>query len=287
MRKRRLKRLKDLHQGRPPIAKYSPTISSKATRAIIRRHHTLQKQRNKSLAEGDIANADDLMTQIEHDGGIEMYQRASLLGQSRERGGDSSKVMLNWLQPLFSKLDVSKSTSKVRILEIGALSDSNACSNSKLFEVERIDLNSQSENIKQQDFMERPTPRQDNEKFDIISLSLVLNFVPDAAGRGSMLMRISTFLRTSKNLDTEQAIFPCLFLVLPASCITNSRYMDEARLDEIMTNLGYVCVHKKLSKKLVYYLWHLRTPNPAPNTFRKKEVRSGKTRNNFSIVINL
>ena len=69
------------------------------------------------------------------------------------------------------------------MLEVGALSTSNACSRSGLFEIERIDLNSQAEGITQQDFMERPLPKDSSEQFEIISLSLVLNYVPDAIGK--------------------------------------------------------------------------------------------------------
>jgi 25S rRNA (adenine2142-N1)-methyltransferase len=172
------------------------------------------------------------------------------------------------------------------MLEVGALSTKNACSRSRLFEIERIDLNSQAEGIKQQDFMERPLPLDEKEKFDIISLSLVLNYVPDPKGRGNMLLRTLKFLRFQQYSGDLQTFLPSLFLVLPAPCVTNSRYMDETKLEALMGSLGYVTVKKKLSNKLVYYLLRMSAAiGKRALSFKKEELRSGKARNNFAIVL--
>jgi 25S rRNA (adenine2142-N1)-methyltransferase len=190
-----------------------------------------------------------------------------------------------------------KAEPKLKLLEVGALSTSNACSKSGHFDVQRIDLNSQGDGILQQDFMERPLPKSAAEQFDIISLSLVLNYVPDAPGRGEMLKRTCQFLDTRHRIDRDaavQAVFPALFLVLPAPCITNSRYMDEGRLGEIMGSLGYVLLQRKQTAKLVYYLWQLKSlPSEArtktktkTRKFPKKEVNPGAGRNNFSVIVN-
>lgn len=280
-------KLKSLSHGRPPTAKPICAISSKKTRTLIRTHHTLEKQRAQAIADGDDAKAALLSEKIEAQGGIESYQRASLLGQANERGGDSSKVLMEWLQPLVPTLkERANDGQRLRMLEVGALSVTNACSKSHLFEVERIDLNSQAEGITQQDFMERPLPKDAKEQFDIISLSLVLNYVPDPLGRGKMLLRTLDFLDQRKLSPDLQDRFPCLFLVLPASCVTNSRYMDENRLESILASLGYVQMEKKLSNKLVYYLWRLDTEKVRQSiVFKKEELRAGKTRNNFAIVL--
>jgi len=275
-----------LSHGRPPTVKRIQSISSKATRTLIRSHHTLEKRKAKAIADGDEAKAAALAREIELQGGIESYQRASLIGQANDRGGDSSKVLMEWLAPVISELkDCLQEGRLLRMLEIGALSTANACSRSKTFEVERIDLNSQSEGIKQQDFMERPLPKDNSEKFDIISLSLVLNYVPDAAGKGDMLLRTLQFLEKPTYTESLRDYFPSLFLVLPAPCVTNSRYMDEPKLEAIMESLGFVCVKKKLSTKLVYYLWRFASAPAERTAFKKTEIRSGKTRNNFSIVL--
>lgn len=284
--KRRTK-LKSLARGRPPTAKPVRSISSKKTRTLIRTHHTLEKQKAKALADGDDAKAALLAKQIEAQGGIDSYQRASLIGQAKERGGDSSKVLMEWLEPVVPALkERVQGGQPIRMLEVGALSINNACSRSHLFQVERIDLNSQAEGIMQQDFMERPLPCDENEQVDLISLSLVLNYVPDPLGKGKMLLRTLEFLKARPMSLGLQDYFPSLFLVLPAPCVINSRYMDEKKLESIMESLGYVQVKKKLSTKLVYYLWRLDAGKVKQNiVFKKEELRTGKSRNNFAIVL--
>jgi len=287
-------RRRALASGRPPRVKPPTSMSKKVTRTLIRTHHNLEKQRAQALVAGDTAAALEISKQIEQHGGIKMYQQASLLGQAKDRGGDSSKVLIEWLQAIKPSLHaegvVLGGMKQFRMLEIGSLSTSNACSKSGWFEIERIDLNSQAEGITQQDFMERPLPKDSSEQFDIISLSLVLNYVPDAIGRGDMLERTLKFLRNPSCDETSQALrasFPSLFLVLPVSCVTNSRYLDEPRLETIMQSLGYIKVYQKLSNKLAYYLWKATelVPKKRTESFKKIGVRPGKLRNNFAIVL--
>jgi 25S rRNA (adenine2142-N1)-methyltransferase len=134
--------------------------------------------------------------------------------------------------------------------------------------------------------MERPLPATDEERFDIVSLSLVVNFVPEAAARGEMLRRTVQFLRATSDAAKPGHPFPSLFLVLPLSCVTNARYMNEARLGEILQSLGYSRFMRKLSTKLAYYLWVLGPEPSRKSTYKKVEVNPGRTRNNFAIVLN-
>ncbi|OQO03585.1 hypothetical protein B0A48_10250 [Cryoendolithus antarcticus] len=277
------RRIKSLAAGRPPTTQSSKaSLSSQATRTLIRTHHALQKQLTAAKAQGDQTKTNEIQAKIDSLGGLERYQQASIQGQSTERGGDSSIVLIKFLEDVLPGL--RDRTEKIKLLEVGALSVENACSRSKLFDVERIDLNSQAEGILQQDFMERPLPADGDEMFDIISLSLVLNYVPDNVQRGEMLRRTRSFLqRQSKDED----VLPALFFVLPAACVTNSRYFDDATLSSIMTVLGYVEIKRKQTAKLVYYLYHLTADSPTRHiSYGKKEIRSGATRNNFSVVLN-
>jgi len=143
--------------------------------------------------------------------------------------------------------------------------------------------------------MDRPIPTADSEKFDIISLSLVLNYVSLPTARGEMLERTTEFLRhTLLEGDQEEGpsrvteSFPSLFLVLPAPCITNSRYLDEERLEGMMGSLGYQLARRKLSAKLIYQLWHhigkARSSGRQREFGRKGEVNPGRARNNFAIL---
>lgn len=292
-KKRSNTRPKLLSHTRPVLVKKPISLPSKATRSLIRNHHTLQKQLSSALACNDAATAATLQAQLSAAGGLEKYQEASIQGQSRERGGDSSRVLMQWLDELPPNNEPAKTAqgSKLRMLEVGALRTDNACSRSGLFDVTRIDLHSQHADIEAQDFMQRPVPRAEElgrEGFDVVSLSLVVNYVGDGAERGEMLKRVSSFLRTTPaGLDDEDAIpMPLLFLVLPAPCVSNSRYLDEGRLKGIMLRLGYKRVRRKMSAKLVYYLWRydevLRVEG---RRFGKEEVRKGGSRNNFAIVV--
>ena len=279
---------KPLTSGRPPTArKATASLSKQATHTLIRTHHQLHKKLRAAEDSGDNAKARRLEKEINDLGGLESYQQASIQGQSNERGGDSSKLLLQWLADL--KPAMTALPAKLRMLEVGALSTQNECSRSSLFDIQRIDLHSQSEGILQQDFMQRPLPVSQEDLFDIISLSLVLNYVPTAEGRGAMLKRTCAFLRSGTKEDWSEDLkksLPALFLVLPAACIVNSRYMDEQRLGELMGSIGYSMMKRKETSKLLYYLWVLRRKDDGGNEhFPKKEVNPGRTRKNFSITL--
>lgn len=271
------KRVKSLSSGRPKIHKAvsGSRVSSKKGRACIRRHHALSKEHARLMAAGASAKAAEVQAAIEQNGGIEAYQKASRAGQSNERGGDTSRVLMDWL----NDADAAK-VSKLRMLEVGALEVDNACARSGLFEMTRIDLKSNDRRIEQQDFMQRPLPTSDSQRFDCISLSLVLNYVPDPRQRGEMLKRTIDFLRKT----TDSAGFPAVFFVLPSPCVTNSRYMDEERMEAIFHSLGFSLSRKKLTSKLTYQLWRL-DASPRPQAFPKSEINPGKQRNNFTVIV--
>ncbi|KAH8879405.1 hypothetical protein GQ53DRAFT_789334 [Thozetella sp. PMI_491] len=275
-----------LAASRPPTARKPKSISRKATKALINTHHLLEKRREQATAKGDRTEAARVDAEISALGGLERYQQASLQGQRDDRGGDSSRVLLQWLEPCLQG-EKGAAARPLRMLEVGALSTQNACSKSGYFDIIRIDLNSQGEGIIQQDFMERPLPRDHDERFDIISLSLVLNFVPDPRQRGEMLRRTLDFLHLPKHLPQHlKGYFPSLFLVLPAPCISNSRYLDEERLEAMMLSFGYSKVASKATQRLVYYLWKRDSASSsAAMPFAKNIIRTGSSRNNFAIVI--
>ncbi|KAL9075157.1 MAG: hypothetical protein Q9161_001843 [Pseudevernia consocians] len=268
--------------------KPTPSLSSRTTRSLVRSHHTLRKQLSTALSKGNTSEAQAIQAKIDASGGLPRYQEASMQGQSAQRGGDTSKVLVEWLAGWNGEDKMSlRSGTQLRMLEVGALRPDNACSRSGLFEIDRIDLHSQHPVIREQNFMERPTcaaGNLDREGFDIVSLSLVVNFVSDPVERGEMLRRVADFLRPYSG--HKEGLFPSLFLVLPAPCVTNSRYLDEERLDVIMESLRYKRARRKLSSKLVYYLWKYEAGKAGRSTIcKKEEVKSGKSRNNFAIVL--
>ncbi|SCU85413.1 LANO_0C04192g1_1 [Lachancea nothofagi CBS 11611] len=228
-----------------------------------------------------------IMSEILQKGGLQNYQLASTIGQDKNRGGDSSKVLVDWFRK------IRDPNHRYRALEIGSLSAKNAISISGVFEpVVRIDLNSNDPAyIERQDFMDRPDPASDAERFDLISCSLVLNFVPTPQLRGAMLSRFQNFLR----MDVKSTY---VFLVLPLPCVSNSRYMSESRLCDIMSFLGYEKTHKHESYKIIYLLFERNTENTSvklsndaiePGTAgalsKKQIVRDKPGMNNFSVLL--
>jgi 25S rRNA (adenine2142-N1)-methyltransferase len=290
-KKARSKKPLSLSHGRPPtIKKTPPSLSSKATRTLINVHHQLHKKLAQAQATGNTAYARELEAQIEANGGLQSYQLASKTGQSAERGGDSSKVLVEWLEPTLRQIrDAGNGHHKdlLRVLEIGALSTKNECSHVEALHVTRIDLHSQEEGILEQDFMQRPLPAKNADRFHIISLSLVLNYMPDTTVRGDMLVRSTEFLTALRPGESSlvNEFKPCLFLVLPLACVSNSRYFTEARLKDIMSSLGYRMTQRKVTTKLVFYLWVLDGVRDNCRSFKKEVLNPGKTRNNFTIIL--
>ncbi|KAF9366942.1 hypothetical protein BGX34_000063 [Mortierella sp. NVP85] len=237
--------------------------TSLATAQLIRRYHVLNKELSKCLARIDNGNAltpeqraadtariADIRQEMDDLGGLDMYQKASTLGQSKQRGGDSSKWLVPILQECHPKLD-KKTSPSLRLLDIGALSPHNYQKHSSWISVTPIDLNPQDPLITKMDFLEMPVPIRREELFDVVCLSLVINFVGDPAQRGEILRHSTRFLVPGTGI---------LYLVLPLPCIQNSRYMDHELLMEMMTSLGYTTLIKHhFAKKLAYYAFRLET----------------------------
>ncbi|TID29003.1 hypothetical protein CANINC_002151 [Pichia inconspicua] len=219
-----------------------------------------------------------LDAEITKRGGIEAYQTASTLGQDRKRGGDSSKLLVKWIR------ETNWNHLNATALEIGCLSSENEITTSKLFKhITRIDLHSQEPGtIIKQDFLKMPEPKSTAERFNLVSCSLVLNFVPTPEKRGEMLRRICRFLK-EPTLDGKSL----LFVVLPLPCVENSRYCDLPLITLVFSKLGFKQLKFRKTSKLAYWLleWHGSKSIDTKFILKKKEIRAGKDRNNFSIVI--
>lgn len=59
-------------------------LSSKAGRTVIRKHHTLQKRLSQAQAKNDVEAARTVQAEIEGNGGLEKYQRASVCSRSHD-----------------------------------------------------------------------------------------------------------------------------------------------------------------------------------------------------------
>jgi 25S rRNA (adenine(2142)-N(1))-methyltransferase, Bmt2 len=115
-------------------------------------------------------------------------------------------------------------------------------------------------------------------RFDVVLLSLVLNFVPDRQARGRMLAQATHLLRSDGRGS--------LLVVLPKACVENSRYFDHDRLVTLCHALRFRLVESKVSErgKLAFFVF-LYEPDRAtrPETFARAVVNDGKARNNFAI----
>lgn len=218
-------KISSLKSGRPPTltsASSPSTASSQSarhTRTLIRQHHTLQKRLSHARSSNDTSLVADLESQLAATGGLKSYQVASTIGQSKTRGGDSSRVLVEWLR---DEIQVRRkchpgptAPPPLKILEVGALSTTNAVNIANVTRVRRIDLRSSGPGIEEIDFMALPLPSKTTDPhswdhdipgYDVLSLSLVLNYVPDAKARGDMLRRTTRFFSSaSSNLTTASS----------------------------------------------------------------------------------
>ncbi|KAF9459366.1 nucleolus protein [Collybia nuda] len=248
---------------------------SHSSRSVIRRFHVLLKRRAQFQATRSSKELVDIENQIEEMGGLERYQQMSSIGQGSDRGGGSEKVLIKWLKD--HNLNVNRHI-KIKLLEVGALKPDNYGSCSSWIDCTPMDLRSRHPSILEQDFL----LLNENEHFtswDVISLSLVLNFVPEPKDRGHML-------RLAHSLLVPDGY---LFLALPLPCVSNSRYLNFQHLKALMTAIGFLELRDKWKEggKMVYWLYQKRTAThiSLDNFHKKVSLRNGNRRNNFCILL--
>ncbi|KAL0947317.1 hypothetical protein HGRIS_013436 [Hohenbuehelia grisea] len=220
------------------------------------------------------------LAEVEHEierlGGLAAYQRMSSIGQGMDRGGGSEKVFISWLRELGVHEHCKNACIRHRLLEVGALKPDNYASCSSWLEVTPMDLRSRHPAIMEQDFL-KMNENEHRGKWDLISLSLVVNFVPQPKDRGQML-------QLARSMLSEKGY---LFLALPLPCVTNSRYLTFEHLNSLMTTIGFAELKSKWKEggKMAYWLYGKDEPLPINGRFHKKqELRSGN-RNNFCILL--
>ncbi|KAH9004956.1 hypothetical protein EDB86DRAFT_1692976 [Lactarius hatsudake] len=252
----------------------------RASRTVIRKFHTLLKQQKS--AQGDaLANVN---REIEELGGLEAYQRMSCIGQSSDRGVGSEKVLIGWLKQMGWAALVAKENEKerhraaLRLLEVGAVRPDNYGDCASWIDMMAIDLHSRHASILEQDFL-LMDPGQHRETWDIISLSLVLNFVPDGEDRGRMLVQAHSMLRLGG----------LCFLALPLPCVNNLRYITMEHMKELMDAIGFHQLEERWRPggKMAYWLYQKKIPHEGclGERFSKKKMHRQGNRNNFHILV--
>lgn len=112
------------HPSLPSRSSNRPQV----TRTIIRRFHVLIKRqtqlqqllqhgtakeinRGSTSAKAELA---DIEREIEELGGLAAYQRMSTIGQGKDRGGGSEKVLIGWLYELGLSEELKPKSTKLR-----------------------------------------------------------------------------------------------------------------------------------------------------------------------------
>ena len=99
-----------------------------ATRTTIRRFHVLIKRQAQLRAAAEngqgsakgkdraaaVAELGDIEREIEELGGLAAYQRMSTIGQGKDRGGGSEKILIEWLRDLGIPKEVQQKSAKLR-----------------------------------------------------------------------------------------------------------------------------------------------------------------------------
>jgi 25S rRNA (adenine2142-N1)-methyltransferase len=159
--------------------------------------------------------------------------------------------------------------------------------------------------------MDRPSPARSGEAlYDVVSCSLVLNFVPSPEGRGQtprgrrrLVLRLTPFplraslaagrmlehIRSFLHPAEDNARTAYLFMVLPTPCIGNSRYTSEDHWRGLMRSIGFEQVRERLNKKgkgVAYWLYRRVTPEGPTAPYEKKALLDASGgRNNFAVVL--
>ncbi|KAJ7168131.1 putative methyltransferase-domain-containing protein [Mycena crocata] len=264
------------------VAASTSSSKPKSSRTVIRQYHVLLKQQTQLEAlPRDTETArilDDTKQQIEQLGGLEFYQRMSAIGQGHDRGGGSEKIAISWLKEIYMRPSAMDDQAKplINLLEVGALKPDNYESCRRWIKTTPLDLISRHPDILEQDFL-LMDETEHRETWDVISLSLVLNFVPDATDRGRMLRLARNFLVSGGHL----------FLALPLPCVSNSRYLTCEWLTAMMEALGFFSVKErwKPGGKMIYFMYQKRVALGYIETFSKKTVLRQGDRNNFCILL--
>eukprot|EP00053_Salpingoeca_punica_P027817 m.25956 g.25956 ORF g.25956 m.25956 type:complete len:339 (+) comp9844_c0_seq1:298-1314(+) len=223
---------------------------------------------NKKCVDGDAAMDVETAKELKErlDTQLHKYQLVSLQGA---KAFDSSV----WVKRELKKIrPTPKEGKKVRLLDVGALQM--RYDRLGWLDATYIDLHSQEPGITQIDFFDV----DEAARFDVVVLSLVLNFVPDAHQRGEMLRKCTRMLAPTG----------LLFVVLPLPCVANSRYCTESHLLAMLAALGFSLHSRHESRKLAFFALTFDAANQLPAdaiSFPRTLLRTGASRNNFAILL--
>ncbi|CDR87768.1 uncharacterized protein SPSC_03511 [Sporisorium scitamineum] len=255
----------------------------------IAKFHTLLKQLEQAKTAEE---KDEIQAGLDSLGGLAQYQAWSLTGSAKAGQTPTSKWCMEALNTVYTH---DRNQPKFRVLDVGAITGT-AYTKYRWVDATYIDLHPWGDNVQKYSFFDFPVPTTEDEKFNMVALSLVINFVGDVRKRGEMLRHVHKYL-------PQDGPGFC-FLVLPLSCLTNSRYMNQSHLRSILDSLGFTVLKQSDSAKLSRWLLQrkplserqaaaAKNDNAAAGAndewdgtvFKKRELNPGNDRNNFAIVV--
>ena len=255
---------------RKPIPLVRPLKSRKLARTITTQFHVLTHARS-SLPPSATAALKEIDDKLEELGGRKSYQEASQLntsvfstskwvvgrlgamgileGKVLEKG-EGSLTASNTSSNTTSTAASTKKPKKLKrrpisVLEVGCINTQLQDASRKpgvRMSVRSIDLRSTSSQVEVADFNALPI-EEEEERYDAIVCSMVINCVPTAVSRGEMLTRLRRFTRVGG----------VVFLMLPLMCVNRSKYLDKPGFTGMLEDLKFEVREVKETPKILFY----------------------------------
>jgi len=252
--------------------------SRKLARKITTKFHKLNTL--LSSTETSQEELERVGKEMEEMGGRARYQEASQLSTKHF---STSKWVIGRIQSLGllrgveigSKEGDDGQSDDIRptnLLEIGAINTDLLSLNSQKsanVNVRAIDLRSSVEGVETMDYMQFP----EDQHFDVIVNSMVINSVPSALLRGQMLLKMFRQL----NLGGV------LFLMLPLLCLNSSKYLTKEGFVRMLLDVGFEEVLRKETPKIFFIV--LRRPQSAPSSLPPMSKATGKKKKTPNLVV--
>ena len=190
------------------------------------------------------------------------------LNEYQQQSIKAQRYSQKFILPIFKSLN-----KRLKLLDVGAL-DGQTYRKYSFIQPISIDLNPQSPLVQKQDFLKRPLPTSNEDRFDACCLALVINFCPNPADRGLMIARSWDFLLPDG----------ILYVSLPLPCVKNSRYLTHEHFFKIVEACGFRLLNHHHSPRIAYYCFQKSSRSIFPE-FRKIQLNPGASRNNFCITL--
>lgn len=207
------------------------------------------------------------LTEAEH----AAYQEQSLRGAE---GFDVCK----WVEMTLTRIGDTKGRTLLDVGAINSLRYEAGVSPLHLASSRAIDLHvlDKSSAVEEADFLELNIGK---EQYDIVVLSLVVNFEPDPRRRGEMMLKANGLLRSSD--------YGLCFFVLPKACFEHSRYFSYELFAGLCTDAGFEVVDDwtTVTERLSMLVLK-RVSRPLGKGFpRKKVFTDNGNYNNYTMII--